>query len=123
MFHISKIIALIVILTLCTATVPVFADESSSAHFLVKDGDTNDFGGVSTSTNFSSISAGGQTQNGTSTSASFVLDSGELYYDSFVPMSQNWRWYDDETNETPSIALGAENVSPINIDVDNIIKL
>jgi hypothetical protein len=41
----------------------------------------------------------------------------------FRPKSQNWRWYDDETNETPSTALAAENAAPVNIETDNAIKL
>lgn len=114
---------LVTLVSLCAASVPVFADESSSAHFMVKDSDTNDFGGYATSSSFSLIDAGGQTQNGTSTSASFVLDAGILFFDSFTPLSQNWRWYDDETNVTPSTALADENTAPINIDVANPLKL
>lgn len=41
----------------------------------------------------------------------------------FRPKSQNWQWYDDETNETPSTALAAENIAPANIENDNTIKL
>ncbi|MBI2120476.1 MAG: hypothetical protein HYT94_02520 [Parcubacteria group bacterium] len=41
----------------------------------------------------------------------------------FRPKSQNWRWYDDETNETPATALAAENIAPADIENDNIIKL
>jgi len=41
----------------------------------------------------------------------------------FRPKSQNWRWYDDETNETPIAPLAAENVAPADIANQNIIKL
>lgn len=41
----------------------------------------------------------------------------------FRPKSQNWRWYDDETNETPVTTLAAENIAPANIDNDNSLKL
>lgn len=34
---------------------------------------------------------------------------------SFTPRSQNWRWYDDESSETPATPLASENVSPTNI--------
>ena len=37
-------------------------------------------------------------------------------------MSQNWRWYDDETDETPTVPLASENVAPANINA-NTIKL
>src|SRR3954463_13435627 len=98
--HTQKIfVTVLTLLALVYASVPyVFAEESSSAHFLVKNADTNDFGGFASSSNFSTVQAGGQTQNGTSTSASFVMDAGALYFDSFLLKSQNWRWYDDETN-------------------------
>jgi hypothetical protein len=41
----------------------------------------------------------------------------------FRPKSQNWRWYDDETNETPTTALAAENIAPANVENGNLIKL
>lgn len=41
----------------------------------------------------------------------------------FRPKSQNWRWFDDETNETPVTALAAENIAPANVENDNLIKL
>ncbi len=42
---------------------------------------------------------------------------------SFKPASQNWRFYDDETNETPAAPLAAENVAPSGVDLANIVKL
>lgn len=41
----------------------------------------------------------------------------------YRPKTQNWRWYDDENNETPSTALAGENVAPSNIDNTAIVKL
>lgn len=41
----------------------------------------------------------------------------------FRPKSQNWRWYDDETSETPTIALAGENIAPTNIENVNPLKL
>ncbi len=42
---------------------------------------------------------------------------------SFSPRTQNWRWYDNELNETPTTTLAVENVAPINIANGQIIKL
>lgn len=41
----------------------------------------------------------------------------------YTPVIGDWRWYDDEENETPTTALAAENVAPINIENQQIIKL
>ncbi len=83
----------------------------------------NSFGGNSTSTSFSSVHSGDQTGGGESTSSSFTMDAGFLYFDSFTPKQQNWRWYDDETSETPTSALSSENVSPANVAEANPVKL
>ncbi|OGD31419.1 hypothetical protein A3C91_04765 [Candidatus Azambacteria bacterium RIFCSPHIGHO2_02_FULL_52_12] len=60
-------------------------------------------------------------------SAGTLLDSYVFYpvitASGYRPQSQNWRWYDDEINETPTIALAAENIAPINIIDQNILKL
>ncbi len=101
----------------------VFAEEYSSTNFMVSKPGINSFGGSSTSTSFSAVESDGQTSAGNSTSTNFVLDAGPLYFDSFTPKQQNWRWYDDETNETPVTALASENVAPANIADDNKIKL
>ena len=60
----------------------------------------SNFGSRATSTNFKQIGAGGQTVNGISSSTSFILKSGFLYFGEFNPKSRHWRWYDDETSET-----------------------
>ncbi len=41
----------------------------------------------------------------------------------FTPLIQNWRWYDDTNVETPTVSLGAENTSPIEIQNDNSLAL
>ena len=41
----------------------------------------------------------------------------------YRPESRNWRFYNDETNETPTVALAPENTAPINIDFEDIVKL
>jgi len=37
--------------------------------------------------------------------------------------SQDWRWFDDAENETPTVTLAATNTAPIDIDFNNLIKL
>ena len=41
----------------------------------------------------------------------------------YTAESKNWRWYDDENNETPTSPLAIENVAPTNIATQNILKL
>jgi hypothetical protein len=41
----------------------------------------------------------------------------------FTPKSQNWRLYNDETNETPTNAMAAENAQPIGVRKQNPLKL
>lgn len=101
----------------------VFADDFTSTNFISRDPINSDFGGSSNSTNFQELSAGGQVITGESTSTNFILRSGFLYFDTFTPRSQNWQWFDDETNETPVTSLAAENTAPTNIVNQNIIKL
>lgn len=53
---------------------------------------------------------------------------GYFYYpqirtEGYSPASQSWRWYDDETNETPTQALAAESVTPTGLPDQSIIKL
>jgi len=102
---------------------PVFASDATSASFSTNNEMDGTFGGQGTSTSFSSVSTGGQTATGESTSTNFVVDAGAMYYDTFAPKSQNWRWYDDETNETPTAALASENVAPSAVGGGNIVKL
>ncbi|MBI3046010.1 MAG: hypothetical protein HYY86_00485 [Candidatus Harrisonbacteria bacterium] len=101
----------------------VFAADFTSPNFIFRDPVIDVFGGVATSSSFQQGIVGGQNALGESTSTNFVVLSGFLYFNDFTPASQNWRWYDDETNETPGVALANENAAPINIVNQNIIKL
>ncbi len=100
------------------------ADDYTSTNFISRNPVFSVFGNRATSTSFEQFNAGGQTITGISSSASFELRSGFLYFDErYEPKSQNWRWYDDETNETPTSDLAAENVAPTSITDNNKIKL
>lgn len=101
----------------------VYATDSTSTNFISRDPIMSDFGGRSTSTNFGQINAGGQMVTGLSTSSNFILKSGFLYFGEFNPKSRHWRWYDDETSETPTQPLAAENVAPADLELGNLIKL
>lgn len=116
---------LILLITLCSMGVAarVFAQEATSNGFLMRNSTINTLGGGGTSTSFSSLQSGDQIGGGESTSTNFLLDTGFLYFDSYTPKQQNWRWYDDETNETPTVPLAGENVAPSNISTSNILKL
>jgi hypothetical protein len=41
----------------------------------------------------------------------------------YTAESRNWRWYDDENNETPTSPMALENVAPSNVVNANTIKL
>ncbi len=47
----------------------------------------------------------------------------QLITSGYRAQSQNWRWYNDEGNETPTSALAAENVAPTGLVHQNIVKL
>ncbi|HUO50795.1 MAG TPA: hypothetical protein VMU25_04505 [Candidatus Paceibacterota bacterium] len=103
--------------------VQVLAGDLSSQSFIARDGVFDQGGGTSSSTSFTSVSTvGGTVAPGTSTSTSFQIQSGQGSA-SFSAQTQNWRWYDDETDETPTVALAAENVAPSNVIDQNIVKL
>lgn len=101
----------------------VKAEDATSTNFIIRGNLLDDSGGNATSTSFDQFDAVGQTAVGESTSSSFIVQSGLMYFNSFSPRTQNWRWYDDESNETPVSALAAENTAPINIDSPSTIKL
>ncbi len=100
-----------------------FAEDFTSSSFKTTNPLTNSYGGIATSTGFQSLLSGGQMVTGESTSTNFVLHMGSMYFDSYEPKSQNWRWYGDETNETPTSALALENVAPTNVENVDSIKL
>lgn len=41
----------------------------------------------------------------------------------YVPLSQKWRWYHDNQNETPTAPAGGEEVAPSSVTRGNILKL
>ncbi len=41
----------------------------------------------------------------------------------YTAKTDSWRWYDDETNETPSVPLANEDAVPVDVANGNIIKL
>ncbi len=41
----------------------------------------------------------------------------------YTPISHDWRWYDDEVNDTPSTPLATENVAPVDIANKDVLKL
>lgn len=99
------------------------AFEATSTDFILERPTLGDSGGEATSTDFGDIGIMSEISAGESTSTDFILQSGFMYFGAFSPKSQNWKWYEDESNETPTTALAAENVAPIDIDNRNIIKL
>lgn len=101
----------------------VYAQDATSASFKIRAPVFSEFGGNATSTNFEQYNAGAEVIIGESASTNFILRAGFLYFDSFTPKSQNWRWYDDEENETPTIPLADENIAPTDIENGGIIKL
>jgi hypothetical protein len=115
-------VALTALLCFALLSRVVFADIGASGSFRLNQS-VNDFGGTSTSTSFQALTTGGQIVSGESSSTSFQLSTGYQYFDSFQPLQENWRWYDDETDETPSVPLENENVSPVDLFNNNIVKL
>src|SRR6266481_4721214 len=98
------------------------ADTASSTSFVVQDTSIGTLGGSATSTSFADTGAGLLITAGESSSTNFGTRSGPLA-NGFTPVSRNWRFYDDETSETPNTPLAAENISPTGILDQNIIKL
>lgn len=47
----------------------------------------------------------------------------QLRTSSFTPKTQNWRWYDNEIDETPTTTLAVENVAPVDIANTQALKL
>lgn len=119
----SKILALVLALVFFGAAFStVLADDATSADFMTRGALTDSFGGSATSASFSSESAGQQI-GGESTSSDFVMDTGEMYFDTFAPAVEDWRWYDDEEDETPTVDLAPEDVAPADVNDFDVIKL
>lgn len=100
---------------------PVFAQDYTSSSFLIRTPSANDFGGTGTSTNFETLQSGNDVAQTEATSTNFMLNSGYLFFETFVPQSSSWRWYDDAENVTPLTPLANEDTAPAN--VTGVIKL
>jgi hypothetical protein len=102
----------------------VHAVDYTSSNFTVRNPNFG-VGGThnATSTNFTMTGIVGQTAPGASSGETFTAETGFEYFDGYTPRSQNWRWYDDETNETPTTPLAGENVTPSDVTNNNTIKL
>lgn len=99
------------------------ATDYNSTNFISRDPIQSNLGGNSTSSSYEQQQSGGEPIIGESNSSSFILRSGFLYFDTYTPRSQNWRWYSDYSNATPTTALASENVAPSTITDEQIIKL
>jgi len=119
----NKILASFLVLLFICAPLPLVAQELSSSSFRVTTSIINDSGGLATSTSYEQVGVIGGTAFGESTSSNFILQSGPLYFNSYTPQTLNWRWYGDETNETPTSALAAENTAPTGVDNQDAVKL
>lgn len=123
---IENIAALFVAGMLLYVSLPniLFAEDFSSSNFILRNPIFATFGTANaTSTNFRITASGGQIGPGEASSTSFINESGFQYFDEYDPRQLNWRWYDDEGNETPTTPLAGEVVAPTNIDDDEVIKL
>jgi len=121
-YHKTKIYIIIASLLFAPA-MPSYAEDYASDSFTVKDSIISDFGGFSTSTSFMQDATAGQKAPGESLSPGYYVESGQQYYGDFSVQTQNWRWYDDEANETPALPLAAENASASDVGLDNAVKL
>ncbi|MDD4476863.1 MAG: hypothetical protein PHY40_01755 [Patescibacteria group bacterium] len=120
-----KIYCFIASLLSCCFFVQARAADFASQNFISREPVFGDFGGRSDSASFGQINSGGQTITGESSSSNFILRSGFLYFENkvFTPRSQNWKWFDDEENETPALELAGENTAPADIAEQNTVKL
>ena len=92
----------------------VDADTGTSTHFMTGATLLDSFGGGSTSTSYSS-NAVGQQIGGESTSTSFLVDVGAMYFDPVAPAVGHWHWYSDVSDETPTVGMAPEDVSPSSV--------
>jgi hypothetical protein len=123
--HIINVLFSITLIAFCAVTLaaPVFADVSTSTNFMMENSTLDTFGGVGTSSSFFQTVSGDQAAGGQSTSTSFMMQSGTQYYNQFMPEQQNWRWYADANNETPTNAFDVENAAPSAVGDGQSLKL
>lgn len=120
---IASSLAILTVLAMSGAGDRAWAASATSSSFMTSGTVTNSSGGTATSSSFSSVLTGAETATGESTSTHFLIDSGSLYFDTFTPESAHWRWYDDETDETPTVSLAPEDVAPSSVSDLDAIKL
>ena len=102
----------------------VSATEFRSANFISRDPVIDAFGGFSAGVDdFEQLNCGGQTVIGESTSSNFIWRAGFCYFSDYTVLQRNWRWFDDETSETPTTALAAENTTPTSVQNGHTVKL
>jgi len=111
------------VIIFCAAYRYVFADTATSSDYMTQNTISNEFGGAASSASFSSVQTGGEAATGESTSTDFLIDSGSLYFDTFTPASEDWEWFGDPSDETPTSSLAPENVAPTGVANSNTIKL
>jgi hypothetical protein len=107
---------------LCGVSV-AFAEELSSTGFRVQRSSINSFGGFGTSTSFLAEYGEHEIFGGEATSTSFLLQMGPTLFGSATFETRTWRWWDDESSETPSVPFTSENYAPIEINTGDTIKL
>jgi hypothetical protein len=115
--------AVLVALSFCIAFRFVFADTATSSSYMTQNTVSNEFGGSATSASFSSVQTGGEAATGESTSTDFLVDAGSLYFDTFSPASEDWEWFDDPSDETPTSSMATVNVAPTGVGNLTTIKL
>jgi len=105
--------------------VPYFsrADNASSTSFFVQDATIGAYAGFASSTDFEQANGGTGILNNNASSTDFSAQTGPVNYSEFSPQSQNWRWYADADDETPTSPLADENAAPPDIENQSVIKL
>lgn len=115
----TPVVALLAVFIVSTA----FADELNSSGFSIQNSTINAFGGAGTSTSFDSEMAESEIETNHASSTNFIMQMGPLGYGTSEFSTQNWRWYGDAEDETPSTPLAGENVAPSDIELDDVIAL
>lgn len=100
-----------------------FAEELTGSSFLIQNSTINGFGGSGTSSSFSSEMAESEIETYQASSTNFIMEMGPLNFGEAAFATQNWRWYGDAEDETPSDPLANETVSPTDIEQGDEIAL
>jgi len=118
-----KIFIVIIIILFISPLSPSLLAAMESTNYIIKE-DSINIGGRDDqqSSSYRLRETIGEVGTGILESSNYKIKAG-YRQGVYIPKSQNWRWYDDETNETPTSPLADENVAPTNIANGNIIKL